>query len=391
MQHHQLPAQPAGSGSHGRLAAETGRTTLAAPAGQVHSAQQRLAAALNASPRQRAVRQAAPAQAAQRQAAVDASSRGHASTCTERLGRASPPAAGQPLPQQDAAAGSTGWRPAKGHAAIHIRLKDVEKRAWVPQRVLSIPFGGSSSIPMAIDLFLLAPDSSRRLCTVGRTLSKDGLEIRKSARTAMQQQAQQETLKRSNSTDSLLLQLENRQRPGKPSILVLQRMECDGMLSPVALGVRLLADRDATPAITAEADYHADAKLVRRHGCNSQPAKRRRLAPAAEPATQTVATAWLTLDGSPRAPAAAAAAAVVPRSGDSTASPAAAGQPQQREQPAVGPSVPPKQISPQPAARQHSEQPAVTMTQTTAGTACLRSGPQMLQLMHHQLCDVRKH
>ena len=276
------------------------------------------------------------------------------------LGRASAPAAGQTQLGQNAALGGTSWRPARGHAAVHIKLKDAEKRSWVPKGVLGKPFGGSTSIPTAIDLFLLAPDSSRQLCTVVRPRSVDGLQIPAPARAAMQQAP----LKQASSPATLLLQLKKRQRPASCNVLALQRMECDGVLSPNALGVGLLTG-DVSPEIKAEAEYHADANLMRQCEGNSSQAKRPRLTQSAEPAATGAAT-WLTLGGST-----CAAAAAVPCSNESAAASAAAEQLQQREQLSARPKLPPDPSSPQPAAQQQLQQPAVAVAQATAGMTTL--------------------
>ena len=354
----QLPHYAAGTPPLIALPADS--ATGAALAGAVHSAQTTAAAAHATSPRQQAVGQAA---AVQQPAALGASSRWPVSNpFLMHLGGASRPGTRQLRLVQSAAPVRTGWRRARDHAAVHLSVKDVSKRILVPKRVLGMPFGGRSSIPMAIDLYLLASDSCWPQRTVVRPRSMDGLDIPKSARTEMQREAQREALYRASSTENLLLQLEQRQRPSCSDILVMQRMECDGVLSPNALGIGLLTG-DVPPEIRAEAEEHADANLMRQQECSRRPPKRRKLAPTAEPAARTYAAAPLALGGRPHATATAG-----PRSGESAADWTAAGPPQEKQ--AASPQPPPDHRS-TPRAWQHPGQPAVVVPQATAGKACL--------------------
>ena len=349
----QLPRNAAGAPL---IALPADTAAGAALAGALHSAQRRAAAPHATFSGQQAVSQAVAAQAVQQVGVVGASGwRPVSNPFLMHLGGASPPPTQQLRLVESAAPVSASWRRARGCAAVHLSVKDVSKRMLVPKRVLGKPFGGGSSIPMAIDLFLLAPDGSRRLRTVARSRSINGIELPKSARTAMQQ----EPLQWASSTEDLLLQVEQRQQP---SILVLQRMECDGVLSPNALGIGLLTG-GVPPDIRVEAEEHADAFLMRQRDCIRRPAKWRKLAPVAEPAACTDAAAPLALDGSPYATTTAG-----PRSGESAADLTAAGPPQ--DQQAASPRPPPDHRS-TPRARQHPVQPAVVIQQATAGKACL--------------------
>lgn len=339
----------------------------AALTGPVYSARRRVASANAATPGQQAASQAAAASAVQRPAGINVSGQLPASTCsTSGLGRASAPAAGQTQLGQNVALGGAGWRPAAGRAATHISLKGTQPFR-LPKRVVAIALDIScdngSPVPHVISLHLLAPGYPR-LCTVKRTRSQDGLSIPGAAQVAMQQeQLQRAAPKRPSSADTLLQQLEKRGQASCPDILVLQQLEWYGVLSPLALGIGLLARCDATPAIRAEADFHADATLVRQHACSTQPSKRRRLAPAAEPAAQAAASPWLTLDGSPHS---AAATAAIPQSGDSIAAPAAA-DPLQLDSCTATPRLAvAADCQPHPSPRQQEEYPAVQMSPAPA-------------------------
>ena len=262
------------------------------------------------------------------------------------------PVASQPPSMQTAASGGTGWEPASGHTALHIRVPDIDKRAHVPKRILSLLFGNRKSASQVIDLHLLAP-GCRWLGRYVRQRSWDGLEILTAVRRQLQQHLQQATGERRCSTN----------------IVVLQPMQHNGQLSDHALGVALLAARDATPAIEMEADERAFGYVVQRPQHSSQLPKRRRLAPAAAPASPAAASTWLTMGGSARA-----AAAAVHHSGDSAADLAAAGPQQQQCCPA-----PPQQSAaaarPLRPARQQRAHPAVHASHAPAGEAAAPSDP----------------
>lgn len=108
------------------------------------------------------------------------------------------------------------------------------------ERALGSCCGGGNSIPEAVHLHLLASDS-RWLCIIVQPRFCNGLSVPKAAEMALQQYLQQAASEPCSSTN----------------ILVLQRMQYDGVLSPDALGMQLLAGRDSTPAVGAEAARHA--------------------------------------------------------------------------------------------------------------------------------------